>query len=154
MLADLNRPASPTYVEGDQPVIDAENCVYTVVFPDGTTLKSVTGSETSPAVREASGAIDAKVAELCGEVHPAQLGTVYGAMSQSGAAPVKERFVQFGINASEHMPLVFTLTKNAETGAITVRYSEPEGFPVHFHWENTIATDGTSVVTEMVIEQN
>jgi hypothetical protein len=36
--------------------------------------------------------------------------------------------VQHGIVSSEHAPLTYTFSKNAETGAITVRYSEPGGF--------------------------
>jgi hypothetical protein len=47
------------------------------------------------------------------------------------------------------MPLTYTLSKNAETGAITIRYSEPEGFPVKFSWETTIDTDGKSVTTPL-----
>lgn len=43
------------------------------------------------------------------------------------------------------MPVVFTLSKNVDTGAVTIRYSEPEGFPVKFHWETTVDVAGNSV---------
>ena len=49
------------------------------------------------------------------------------------------------------MPVVFTLSKNVDTGAVTIRYSEPEGFPVKFHWETTVDVAGNSVSTQMEI---
>ncbi len=41
--------------------------------------------------------------------------------------------------------------KDDATGAVTVTYSEPEGFPFHFHWTATVALDGTTTTTPMVI---
>ena len=46
----------------------------------------------------------------------------------------------------------YTFEKNVETGVVTIRYSEPVGFPVHFHWETTVAVDGTTASTQMVVE--
>ena len=58
-----------------------------------------------------------------------------------------------GYNATfEHMPLVYTLSKNEDTGAITVHYSEPEGFPFKFHWETTVNLDGYSTSTPIEVE--
>ena len=42
---------------------------------------------------------------------------------------------------------------HAETGAVTIRYSEPEGFPVKFHWEATVGVDGKTATTPLVIEE-
>ena len=53
---------------------------------------------------------------------------------------------------SEHTPMTYTLSRNEETGAVTIRYSEPEGFPFKFHWETTVALDGTSTTTPVVVE--
>ena len=50
------------------------------------------------------------------------------------------------------MALSFSLAKNDETGAVVVTVSEPEGFPLHFHWTYTIALDGTITSTPMEIE--
>ena len=50
------------------------------------------------------------------------------------------------------MPVVFTLSKDAKTGVVTIRYSEPEGFPVKFHWEAKIDVDGKTANTPLVIE--
>ena len=55
-------------------------------------------------------------------------------------------------STDEHMPLTYTLSKNAETGAITIRYSAPEGLPVHFYRETTIQPDGSSTSTRMEVE--
>ena len=49
------------------------------------------------------------------------------------------------------MPLTYTITKNDETGAVTIRYSEPNGFPFSFHWETTVALDGTSTTTTVEV---
>jgi len=49
-------------------------------------------------------------------------------------------------------PLTYTLAKNDETGAVTIRYSEPEGFPFKFHWETTVALDGTPTTTPITVD--
>ena len=54
--------------------------------------------------------------------------------------------------AAEHMPLTYTLSKNEATGSVTIHYSEPTGFPFHFHWETTVALDGTSTTTPITVE--
>jgi len=62
---------------------------------------------------------------------------------------------QHGISSgtgAEHMPLVYTLSKNEDTGAVTIHYSEPEGFPFKFHWETTGNLDGHSTSTPIEVE--
>ena len=153
MLMDLPRPSMPTLAPDEQHALAEENCVFKVVFPDGTVLKSVSGAETDADVAVANNAIAAKVAQFCGNVHPQQLGAVYFALSQSGASDLNRGLEQqYGIHSSEHAPVTYTLAKDQETGAITIRYSEPEGFPVHFHWETTIALDGSTASTQMEVE--
>ena len=44
------------------------------------------------------------------------------------------------------------VTKNDETGAVTIRYSEPMGFPFKFSWETTVALDGTSTTTPVAVD--
>lgn len=36
--------------------------------------------------------------------------------------------------------------------ALTILYSEPEGFTKHFYWETTIDVNGRAVSTQMIIE--
>lgn len=143
-VLDLLRPANPLNTATNANVFTVADNVFTVVFPDGTTLKSSSDAQAE--------AIAEKVAEFCGPVHPEQLNSLYFALSQSAAAGVNRAFLDHNIATSEHMPLTYTLSKNDETGAITVRYSEPEGFPVRFHWDSVIDLTGFSESTPMVIE--
>ena len=137
-MLDLRRPSLPKFA-GGQSAIAAGDCVFTVAFPDGTTLKS--GSEAQ------STAVADKVAQFVGEVHPLQLNSVYFALTQSAHSPIAGAFAPYGIEMNEHGALTYTLSRNAETGAITIRYSEPHGFPVRFSWETTVALDGTVATT-------
>ena len=76
-------------------------------------------------------------------------------LSQGAHGPILAILPQHGIAnpiGTEHMPLTYTLAKNADTGAVTIRYSEPAGFPVHFHWETAVALDGTMQTTQVVVE--
>lgn len=43
--------------------------------------------------------------------------------------------------------------RSRATGAVTIRYSQPQGFPFRFHWETTVALDGTSTTTPVVVEK-
>ena len=151
MLADFCRPLGPEFVSGNRAALAPENIVYKVVFPDGRVLRSVFGGARDPHVMSANAAIADLVAAFCGNVHPKQLSAVYYALSQVGTGVLRGGLVQHGIFSTEHMPVTFTLEKNDTTGVITIRYSEPEGLPVHFHWETTIALDGTATSTPMVV---
>ncbi len=82
-----------------------------------------------------------------------QLAKVYFCFSQSMIGPnIKGNFTTQDIASDEHMAVTSTLAKDEATGAITITYTEPEGFPVHFHWTATVALDGTVTSTPIVIE--
>jgi hypothetical protein len=144
-IMDLKRPNNATYIKSGQLVLDQDENVFTVVFPDGTTLKSASTAEAT--------VVADKVAAFCGSVHPAQLNAVYFALTQASTAAAVGAFAGQVIRNTEHMPLTYTLAKNAETGVITIRYSEPAGFPVKFHWETAIDLNGIANSTPIVIEQ-
>jgi len=149
-VLDFLRPANPADNVHNTNVLTADQCVFTVVFPDNTTLKSANKAQAN--------ATADKLATFCGTVHPEQLNALYFALSQSAASQVNRAFMDRHIATSEHMPLTYTLSKNADTGAITVRYSEPEGFsdpdgvPIRFHWETVIQLNGSSESTAIVVE--
>ena len=82
-----------------------------------------------------------------------QLNSVYFALTQAAASNVFGAFTENGIRSTEHMALTYTLSKDAQTGAVTVRYSEPAGFPVKFHWETTVKLDGVTETKPMVIDK-
>jgi len=75
------------------------------------------------------------------------------ALTQASTAPAVGAFTAQDIKVTEHMPLSYTLAKDAQTGAVTVRYSEPAGFPVKFHWETTIDLNGIATSTPIVVNQ-
>ena len=153
MIADLNRASTPSFTENETQAIADEDANFVFHFPDGETLDAMTGSSSDPQVISANNAIADKIAHLCGNVHPKQLSNVYYALSQSAVgANVNSGFRSLGITSDEHMAVTFTLSRNAETGAVTIKYSEPKGMPVKFNWTTTIDLDGHAVTTPMRID--
>ena len=53
-------------------------------------------------------------------------------LSQSANAPLNRALGKYGIYASEHAVLDYTLTKDDETGAVTIKYSSPKNLPIKF----------------------
>ena len=143
MLGDFVRPENPKYLDGTR-ILGEEQNHFTVKI----------GQETFTADGKNGGAGNAVIANrietLCGKVHVSQASSVMRALSQAAHQPLlpllPEQGIQGGIG-TEHIPLTYTLSRNDETGAITIRYSEPEGMPVKFHWETTVALDGSSTST-------
>ena len=143
MLGDFVRPENPKYLDGTR-ILSAEQNHFTVKI----------GQETFTADGKNGGAGNAVIAgrieTLCGKVHVSQASSVMRALSQAAHQPLLPLLPEQGIQGdigNEHIPLTYTLSRNDETGAITIRYSEPEGMPVKFHWETTVALDGSSTST-------
>ena len=143
MLGDFVRPENPKYLDGTR-ILSAEQNHFTVKI----------GQETFTADGKNGGAGNAVIAgrieTLCGKVHVSQASSVMRALSQAAHQPLLPLLPQHGIRGdigTEHIPLTYTLSRNDDTGAITIRYSEPEGMPVKFHWETTVALDGSSTST-------
>ena len=152
MCIDLVRPSVATFVGTGAPVATGANARFKFRFPDGTTftVKRDPGQDEQD-VRSPAGAAD-KIAEFCGTLHQAQLSSVYYALSQSALGPINRGLIPHGINSNEHSPVTYTLDKNADTGDITIRYSEPDGFPIHFSWQTTVHLDGTTESTPLAVE--
>ena len=147
MVMDFERPYNPVYVANDKTVLEKADNVFAVVFPDGTRLQSASEADAAK--------VADKVAAFCGDVHPAQLNSLYMALTQAAEGPIVGAFnASHGIKTTEHMPLTYTLSRDAQTGVVTVRYSEPAGFPVKFHWEATIKLDGAVESTPIAIESD
>ena len=143
MLGDFDRPQNPKYLDGTR-ILGAEQNHFTVKI----------GQETFTADGKNDGAGNTVIADrietLCGKVHVSQASSVMRALSQAAHQPLLPLLPQHGIQGgigNEHIPLTYTLSRNDDTGAITIRYSEPEGMPVKFHWETTVALDGSSTST-------
>lgn len=149
ILGDLKRPYNVKYAKDNKPVLADENCHFTVKI-GGETIRCENGEDSNINAHIAD-----KIENLCGEVHVAQANNVLSGLSQSGHARLVPVLAQHGISSqsAEHMPLTYTLSKNEETGAITIHYSEPEGFPFKFHWETTVNIDGHATSTEIEVEE-
>ena len=153
MLGDIHRPSAPVLLDGNKPAIADENVKFVFNFPDGITLAAETGAAGAQKVKDANNAIADKLEELCGRVHPKQLSNVYYALSQSSiGGNTKSGLEKYGIKSDEHIPVTFTLSRDNETGAVTIRYSEPKGLSVKFNWTTTIDVNGNSVTTPMRID--
>ena len=151
MLGDLCRPSNPSYVGGRQSILsDDEN--HFVVKIGGETIKCIRSGNP-----DVNAPIADKIENLCGKVHVEQANTVMRGLAQGAHLTLTPNLSQFGIAGSEHMPLTYTIKKDDETGEVTVTYSEPEGLkdkdgrPVSFFWTTTVALDGTSTTTPLMI---
>lgn len=80
-------------------------------------------------------------------------GRLVGAVSQTGIGALRGGLMPYGIYSSEHASVNFELARNEETGAITVKYSSPEGLPVRFSWTSMIDVAGNMVSTPLVVER-
>ena len=154
MIGDIHRPTKPQFIESKADAISEENAKFVFNFPGGEKLVAKPGASEWQDVRDSSNAIADKLDELCrGKVHPKQLSNVYFALSQSGVGGnMKGGLQKYGLNSDEHAAVTFTLSRNDETGAVTIKYSEPEGLPVKFNWTTTIDVDGNSTTTPMRVD--
>ena len=122
---------------------DADN-KSTLTFPGGETINARTKLGVERAVE--------KVMTLCGKGHTIQANAVGYCLSQSANAPLNRALGNYGIYASEHAVLDYTLTKDDETGAVTITYSSPKNLPIKFSWTTTVAVDGSCTSTPLVVE--
>ena len=90
---------------------------------------------------------------LCGAVHREQASSVIMMLSQAGLGNLRDGLVGYGIASNEHAPVDMTLSKDANTGAVTIKYTGPEELPVRFSWTTTIDVDGNMTTTPMVVDQ-
>jgi len=86
---------------------------------------------------------------LCGKAHVRQAQTVMNVLSQSGIGDNMISLAKYGIKANEHTAVNFSLSRNDETGDVTIRYSSPEELPFSFEWTATINTDGNVTTTPL-----
>ena len=153
MVGDLYRPSTPLFTEGLASAIPQENAKFVFRFPGGETLVAKPGDAQSEEVVSSCDAIAHRLEELCGKMHPKQLSNVYFALSQSAVGGnVSGGLEEYGIQSDEHMAITFSISRNDATGAVTIKYSEPEGLPVKFNWTTTIDVNGNSVTSPMRID--
>ena len=93
-----------------------------------------------------------KVVAMCGSVHVAQSNAVMTMLSQSGLSNLRGGLPQIGVTSNEHAPVDYTITKNDETGDITIKYTSPEALPFKFEWSATVDISGNVTTTPMTVE--
>ena len=154
MKSDMKRAYNYAPLDGNgkadknRPLLPAAHAQHRIVFPDGKALAC--GSKGR--LRENIDSVAGKVKELCGEAHDLQAKIVGCCLSQSVNAPIRGALKSFGIYADEHVALDYTLSRNADTGAVTIRYSSPAELPVKFSWTCTVNVDGTCATTPIAVE--
>ena len=127
---------------------DPAKVAFGFTFPDGTSLKANDNvyADNIPTILD-------KLESFAGKVHPRQQSALMFAVSQAGIGVLKGGLLPHGIFSSEHVCVNFALSRNEDTGAITVKYSSPEGLPLRFSWTATINVNGTMATTPMVVEK-
>ncbi len=150
-VMDLIRPTSPTRISDGQALLPEASKAFVARFSDGTILRTRHNGDTKDTTASAN-TIATKVEEFVGRIHPEQLSAVLFGLSQSGAACLQNSLSSYDIKIDEHAALVYDLSRDEGTGAITIRYSQPEGFPLKFHWETQVTLNGTSLTTPLVVE--
>ncbi len=154
MVADLSRVHNYGKADKDGQGIDGthllEEADYknTMTFPDGETVV------TSPRAEHAGGLARSveKVRALCGKGHTLQMNAVAYSLTQSANGPLNHALGKYGVYASEHVALNYELSKDNETGAVTIRYSNPPALPIKFSWTTTVGVDGHCSSTLIAIE--
>ena len=147
MRDDIYRPSMPTLMPDDKEIVGVRNR-YVFKFADETLECGGTTEEAAMPVMER---ISSKLRELCTAAHPEQLDMVAYSLGQ-GPLGSLQCLSAYGINANEHIPVEYTISKNQETGAISIFIKEPENFPVKFNWTVTVNVDGSSTSTQMRID--
>ena len=148
MNGDICR--NSTYMTGEdenkKDVFPAESHSWKFSFPDGEQL------ETSGAKQADVPRVGEKIKNLCGEVHQKQIGTVAFLLSQAGTSVMRDQpLAKYGIVTDEHTPVNFALSRNADTGAVTVTYTSPKELPVKFSWTATADIDGNVTSTPFTV---
>ena len=146
--ADLYRPANYSIVGGQQDILP-EDAGFGFNFPGE--KRFVTNG--SPDGRANMTKVGDKVEEMCGPTHIKQASSVMLMLSQSGLGILNKGLKPYGVISSEHSVVDYTLSKNAETGDVTIKYSSPEGLPFRFEWTATVDVDGMVTTTPLKFEK-
>ena len=93
-----------------------------------------------------------KLRALCGAAHPEQLDALGIALGQGPLSRLKGGLDQYCVVSDEHMAVKYDISRDDETGAITVKVSNPDNLPVKFSWTTTIDIDGNTFTEPMRVD--
>ena len=142
LAGDLHRPF--IYKSADAPLNDpgmlelGPDYGFRFNFPDGQSLVTNKTEQGKANIPTAIGRLEA----LCGKTHPRQISSLLMMTCQAGLSSLRGALSPHGITSNEHSPVDFNITKNEETGDITIRYTSPKGLPFSFEWTATVTPDG------------
>ena len=145
---DLYRPANYSIKDGQTDIL-GPNAGFGFSFPGEGRFVANGSPEGRANIRR----VGDKVEALCGRVHAKQASAVLMMLSQSGLGPINGGLRGHGIISSEHSPVDYALSKDADTGAVTIRYRSPEGLPFRFEWTVTVDVEGKATATPMTFEK-
>ena len=74
-------------------------------------------------------------------------------LSQSGLTPINRGLKPYGIMSTEHSAMDYSISKDATTGAVTIKYTSPAELPFRFEWTATVDTDGKVTTTPFKFEK-
>ncbi len=137
-FGDLTRPDNNYHYTGGPLFLTGTQVGFRFNFPGGESLLTngtAEGREKIPTIMD-------KLEELCGPAHKEQASALLMMTSQSGLANLKNALEPHSIASNEHSPIDFTISKDATTGDISIRYSSPKDLPFSFEWTATIKPDG------------
>lgn len=140
---DLPRPGNYEYNGGGK-LLANEQLGFRYNFPGG---KSFVANGSAEGMKNIPMIMD-KIEEFCGPIHKEQAVSVMMMTSQSGMGNLST-LRPFGVDCGEHSSIDFTLSKNAETGDITIRYSSPKELPFAFEWTATVDVGGKVSTTPL-----
>ena len=144
--ADLYRPSDYSYLGGEVDLLakSGNGARFMFNFPDGESVFA----DGSPAGKGNIKTVGDKIIELCGAVHVDQANSVMTMVSQSGLNSLRGGLPGM-IKCDEHASVDMTLSKNEETGDITIQYSSPKELKFAFGWTATVKPDGSVTATPL-----
>ena len=135
LIGDLDRGVGYNYT-GGQPLLKTAGFRFNL--PGGESLfanKTQEFKGNIPVIAD-------KLEALCGPAHKAQATSLFMMTCQAGLGPLLGGLKSYGVESTEHSSVDFTISKNDETGDISIRYSSPKELPFSFEWTATIKPDG------------
>ena len=144
MKLDLTRGTNYSKPGTEENYLEQDRQVFRFTFPGGQAFSCSTAADAEK--------VEELVRRLCGEGHGLQAQIVGSNLSQAAAGPIKGALANFGVHNDEHAVLDYSLSKDGKTGAVSIRYSSPDGLPVSFSWTCTVGVDGTCTTPPITLE--
>ena len=138
VIADLVRPRNYVDMKTQKSLLAPDDMAFKFRFPGEDEIATngmEHGKANIPTVLD-------RIERLCGKAHPVQASSVMTMVTQSGLGILNAGLSAYGIDSNEHCAVDFTLTKDADTGDVTIRYSSPKSLPFSFEWTATVRPDG------------